>query len=269
MPAQASSFAKKRGVMKAIFITVRTSSTRLPKKCLLPFGEERTIEFLIRRLKQSKYAEEIILCTTENQADDILCEIATQEGVQFFRGSEEDKLERWHGAATKFGVEFFVTADGDDLFCDNELIDLAFEQYARTGADFIEQDGDLICGSFTYAIKGSALAKVCEIKDSEKTEMMWVYFTDTGLFQCEKLQDVPAVFHRPEIRMTLDYPDDMEFFLACAKPFFAQNRYDFTLREVVAYLDEHPEIIKINQHRQAEFLANQAAKTTLVIKGAN
>lgn len=255
--------------MKAIFITVRTSSTRLPKKCLLPFGKSRVIEFLIRRLKGSKYAEEIILCTTENKEDDILCEIATAEGIQFFRGSEEDKLARWHGAAQKFNVEFFVTADGDDLFCDNELIDLAFEQYEKTKADFIEQDGDLICGSFTYAIKGNALAKVNEIKDSDKTEMMWVYFTDTGLFQCEKLRDVPAVFHRPEIRMTLDYHDDMDFFQACANPFFVEGRTDFTLREVVAWLNQHPEIIKINQHRQAEFLANQAAKTTLVIKGAN
>ena len=255
--------------MKAIFITVRTSSTRLPKKCLLPFGEARTIEFLIRRLKRSRQAEGIILCTTENKEDDILCEIASKEGIHYFRGSEEDKLARWHGAAQKFNVEFFVTADGDDLFCDNELIDMAFDQYEKTNADFIEQE-DLVCGSFTYAIKGAALAKVCEIKDSDKTEMMWVYFTDTGLFKCEKLRDVPQVFHRPEIRMTLDYQDDMDFFLACAKPFFEQGRTDFTLREVMAYLDQHPEIIKINQHRQAEFLANQAAKTTLVIKqGAN
>src|SRR5580692_2049369 len=104
--------------MKAIFITVRTSSTRLPKKCLLPFGDARTIEFLIRRLKRSRLAEVIILCTTENPEDDILCRIAGQEGILFFRGSEKDKLARWNGAAQRYNVDFFVTADGDDLFCE-------------------------------------------------------------------------------------------------------------------------------------------------------
>lgn len=251
--------------IRAIFITVRTSSTRLPQKCLLPFGNARAIEFLIRRLKRSKLAEAIILCTTEKPEDDILCDIATKEGVSFFRGSERDKLVRWAGAARKFDVEFFVTADGDDLFCEAELIDLCFRQYEKTGADFIEQEG-LVCGCFTYGIKATALYKVCDIKDSADTEMMWVYFKDTGLFQCEFLRDAPPVFRRPEIRMTLDYEDDLRFFKACAAPFFEQGRYDFTLRDVMQVLDAHPEIIKINQYRQEEFLANQAAKTTLVLK---
>jgi spore coat polysaccharide biosynthesis protein SpsF len=255
------------GHMQAIFITVRTSSTRLPQKCLLPFGDARTIEFLIRRLKRSRFAERIILCTTEKPEDEILCTIATREGIEFFRGSEKDKLARWNGAAQQYGVEFFVTADGDDLFCESELIDLAFRQYAETGADFIEQEG-LICGSFTYAIKASALRKVCEIKDSEDTEMMWVYFKDTGLFRCETLRDAPALFGRPEIRMTLDYPDDLRFFEVCADHFFKQGRTDFTLRDVVNFLDSHPEVIAINQYLQDQFLANQQAKTKLVLKGA-
>ena len=27
----------------------------------------------------------------------------------------------------KFNIDFFITADGDDLFCSKELIDLAFK----------------------------------------------------------------------------------------------------------------------------------------------
>jgi spore coat polysaccharide biosynthesis protein SpsF len=252
----------------AIFITVRTSSTRLPQKCLLPFGEVRTIEFLIRRLKRSKLADGIILCTTQNPEDDILCEIADREGIAHFRGSERDKLVRWQGAADKFGVEFFVTADGDDLFCEAELIDLGFAQHLRTGADFIEQEG-LICGCFTYGIKAAALRKVCEIKDSQDTEMMWVYFKDTGLFRCELLGDAPNVFQRPEIRMTLDYPDDLMFFKTCAEHFWAEGRSDFDLRDVMGFLDANPEVIAINQYLQDAFLQNQKAKTTLVLKGAS
>ncbi|MFZ3058099.1 MAG: hypothetical protein WA102_00045, partial [Candidatus Methanoperedens sp.] len=113
---------------KAIFITVRTGSTRLPEKALLKINDRSTIELVIDRVKRSQKAEIIVLCTTEAKNDDILCEIAKENAILFFRGSAEDKLMRWKGAAEEYDVEFFVTSDGDDLLCDPELIDLAFEQ---------------------------------------------------------------------------------------------------------------------------------------------
>ena len=139
--------------MKAIFITVRTGSTRLPNKSLLKIGEKTTIEHLIARVKKSRYADMVVLCTTALPTDDILCEIATRNNIHYFRGSAPDKLERWNGACKKFGIDFFVTADGDDLFCDPHLIDLAFEQYEKSNGevDFIKSD-DVICGVFTYAM---------------------------------------------------------------------------------------------------------------------
>ena len=219
----------------AIFITVRTNSSRLPKKCLLEIAGKPVIVHLINRVKNSKLAEGIVLCTTTNQQDDILCDIATNEGISFFRGSENDKLERWRGAAQKYGVEFFVTADGDDLFCEPELIDLAFQQYGSGGADFIE-GLHIPCGAFTYAIKASALRKVCEIKGTNETEMMWVYFKDTGLFKVEELKGVPQVFHKPEVRMTLDYEDDFKFFKNIIEHFVLHAQKYFSLRDVLAYL---------------------------------
>lgn len=248
---------------KAIFITVRTGSTRLPEKALLKINERSTIELVIDRAKRSKKAQIIVLCTTKSKNDDILCKIAKRNGILFFRGSAEDKLMRWKGAAEKYDVEFFITSDGDDLLCDPELIDLAFEQYERRGADFIEGK-NVPCGGFTYGIKVSALNKVCKIKDTSDTEMMWVYFTDTDLFKTEILQNIPKVLQRPEIRMTLDYDDDLRFFKAIFD-YFADNPA-FTLRDVVKFLDENPDVIKINQYLQERFLENQRSKTKLVLK---
>lgn len=248
---------------KAIFITVRTGSTRLPEKALLKIKERSTIELVIDRVKRSKNAQAIVLCTTEASNDDILCEIAAKNGISFFRGSSEDKLMRWKGAAEKYGIEFFVTADGDDLLCDPELIDLAFEQYEKSCADFIEGK-NVPCGGFTYGIKVAALNKVCDIKDTAETEMMWVYFLDTGLFRTEVLENVPQVLQRPEIRMTLDYDDDLKFFRTIFDHF--SDNPAFTLRDVIKYLDENPNVIKINQYLQERFLENQKSKTKLVLK---
>ena len=109
--------------MNAVFITVRTGSTRLPNKALLKIRDKTTIEHLIKRVKKSKLANEIVLCTTTLSQDDVLCEIAEKNNIKYYRGSVEDKLERWKGAVDQYNVDFFVTADGDDLFCDPELID--------------------------------------------------------------------------------------------------------------------------------------------------
>lgn len=253
-------------IPNAIFITVRTGSTRLPKKALLTINGIAVIEHLIRRLKRTRLAEGIVLCTTELPEDDVLCDIAVKNNIYYFRGSLTDKLMRWKGACDAHMVDFFVTADGDDIFCEPELIDLAFEQYVKTKADFIEGK-NIPCGAFTYGIKTTALNKVCEIKDSEDTEMMWVYFTQTGLFRTETLENIPVVFKRPEIRMTLDYPDDFTFFKTVIEA-LEEEKKGLTLREILAYCDRNPQVIKINQHLQEQFLENQRKKTNLKIKGA-
>jgi spore coat polysaccharide biosynthesis protein SpsF len=248
-------------VINAIFITVRTNSSRLPRKSLLEISGKKTIEHLIDRVKRSSFADIIVLCTTKNKEDDVLCDIALNRKINFFRGSENDKLMRWMGATEAFSVDFFVTADGDDLFCEPELIDMAFEQHSRNNSSFIEANG-LICGAFTYGIETSALKKVCDIKGTDETEMMWTYFKDSGLFKIEQLENVPNVFKRPEIRMTLDYGDDFLFFKKVIENFSGY----FSLRDIVNYLDKNPDVIKINQYLQERFLENQRQKTKMVLK---
>lgn len=248
--------------MNSIFITVRTGSTRLPNKALLMIEGKTTIEHLIDRAKRSKLSDKIVLCTTTLPEDDVLCHIAVKNDIYYYRGSVEDKLERWNGAAKKHGVEFFVTADGDDLFCEPELIDLAFEQYNKNKCDFIKADG-VVCGSFTYGIKTSALKKVCKIKDSENTEMMWVYFEDTGLFKVQELENVPREFYRSDIRMTLDYQDDYFFFKEVIGSFDTE---DFCLRDIIGLIDRKPEIKEINLYLEEEWKKNQLEKTNLVLK---
>ena len=249
---------------KAIFITVRTASTRLPNKALIKIKNKTTIEYLIHRAKKSKLADKIILCTTEGPEDDILCEIAERNGILFFRGSAPDKLERWRGACNKFDIDFFVTADGDDLFYESELMDLAFNQYDKSGhqIDFLKSD-DVICGAFTYGIKTEALDKACEMKDTDDTEMMWVYFTETGLFNVRELSNIPEIYLRDDIRMTLDYEDDLKFFTNIIE-YFDDDK--FTLRNIVKYLDNNDEVKYINYYLHERWSNNQKNKIKLALK---
>tara|TARA_B100000085_G_scaffold252706_1_gene250614 strand:- start:283 stop:1047 length:765 start_codon:yes stop_codon:yes gene_type:complete len=245
-----------------IFITVRSNSSRLPAKAYKKIKDKYTIEYVISQAKKSKLAKNVILCTTDLQEDDLLCKIAEDNKILYFRGSEIDKLERWNGACQKYNVDFFVTADGDDLFCSHELFDLAFKQYNNEPCDFIYGEG-LVCGSFTYGINSMALREVCDIKDTDDTEMMWVYFTDTNLYNTKPLNGVPEVFKRNDIRMTLDYDDDFKFFSSVINSI---NKEDFNTRDVLHFLDQNKNIIDINFYLEEKWKSNQLSKTKLIIK---
>jgi spore coat polysaccharide biosynthesis protein SpsF (cytidylyltransferase family) len=249
---------------KGIIITVRSASSRLQEKCYEKILNRCAIEYVIDQAKKSNLADVIVLCTTQLTEDDRLCKIASDSGIEFYRGSVKDKLERWRGACLKYDIDFFVTADGDDLFCDPKLMDLAFEQYEKSqdSIDFIKSD-DVVCGSFTYGIKSKALYRVCEIKDTTDTEMMWVYFTETNLFDVKELENIPKIFLRKDIRMTLDYQQDLDFFKNVIEHFGNNN---FTSRELFEYLDSNKSVIEINYFLENMWKQNQINKTNLILK---
>lgn len=238
---------KDSGGYKAIFITMRTGSARLPGKGLLPLNDStRVIDFLIKRVKRCKEVDLIVLCTTTLVVDDILEQVAKKHRICIYRGSVEDKLGRWLQAAFKNQVDFFVTVDGDDLYCDPWLIDLAIRQYKRKVCKFIATD-KVPCGAFSWGIQTAALKKIYDKHPNHSnTEMGNVWFKEIT-----ELSPIPFQY-RGSFRLTLDYPEDYKFF-----KILVNELGDVSIPEVNLYLKKHPEIVKINSFRQEDFLVNQ------------
>ena len=249
---------------RAVFVTVRSRSSRLPQKAFMEIKGHPTIWHVIERAKKAKSADLIVVCTTDQPEDDAICKIAEQCKTEVYRGSESDKLARWLGATKKYGVDFFVTADGDDLFCEPTLNDLALDQLGNGQADFI-QSSVVVPGGFTYGIRTSALEKVCEIKATDDTEMMWVYFTQTGLFSVEELSGNLAPYARDGVRITLDYEKDFCFFETVFDALY-ETSPELPLASVLEFLDQHPEVASINSSLNETWSANQAQKTILLLK---
>jgi len=251
------------GNLKSIFITVRTASTRLPNKATLLLNDQglTIIEYIIMRVKLSKRADQIVLCTTNEPDDMVLVDIAKKHSIKFYQGPTNDKLERWNEAAIKFNAGLIITVDGDDLFCEPELIDLAFYQWSVRPYDFIHAPY-IITGAFTYGMLNTALKKVCKIKDTDDTEMMWPYFLETGLFSIAELEAGP-LYYRDDTRMTLDYPEDLDFFMSILNLI----GFDYVpLKRIVEVIAENPYIRDINFFRQREFLENQRIHSQLQLK---
>jgi len=248
-------------------ITVRLSSSRLPQKALQTIGSARLIEHVIRRAKLSlkQGLSLVAICTSTEKEDDAFEEIAKAEGVPCFRGSLKDKILRWRDALRHFNADAMVAIDADDPFCDPELIALAIKQMEEGNADVVTADGsEYVCGGFTHAIKLSVLEKICESKGTDDTEMTKPYLIESGMFAVEKLK-VPEIFKDTSVRLTLDYPEDLEFFKAIFEKMEIKEN-TVPLRDILTFLANHPELKEINIGRQTDFKANQKQSEQLILK---
>jgi spore coat polysaccharide biosynthesis protein SpsF len=238
----------------AVFLSVRQKATRLPGKVLKEIHGRTITEHLIDRLRSARLPDHVVMTTSTHPDDGILARIAERCGIPAFRGSPDDKLDRYQKAARHFGIDFMVVADGDNVFCDPETIDRIVDVHRTTGADYVTVD-DLPLGATSLGLRARALDRLMAIKDESDTEVWGPYFRNTGLFRAEILA-APEDLRRPDIRLTLDYPEDLELIRAVFDRLHRPGRI-FSLREIVDLFRREPALREINRGRQEEWRRHQ------------
>ena len=226
---------------------------RLPNKQMREILGRPITAHIIDRLKTSTLAQRIVLTTSTHPDDAVFADLARQEGIDFFKGSPEDRLERYLHAADHFRADFVVVVDGDDPFCDPEIIDETIRRYQKSNADYTSCK-NLPLGVTSHGLKVEALRQICARKQDDEPELWVGYFTETGLFKVDLFEPDPAL-RRPEFRMTLDYPEDFAFFSAVFQNLYTPGQV-FTLRQILDLLDHHPEIAALNSRCKAIYEEN-------------
>jgi spore coat polysaccharide biosynthesis protein SpsF (cytidylyltransferase family) len=246
------------GMRSGILLSVREKATRFPGKVLKPLGAGTNVtQFLLRRLKTSNRADEIILATSSDPRDAVLCEIAAGEGVHGFKGSADDKLLRYRDAARAYGLNFVVVVDGDDPLVSVGHIDRIIECATDKPGDFILFI-NLPLGATGHGLRASALERVCESRPESDTEVWGGLFLNDPSYHCVELREDDPVLARPDVRMTLDYPEDYEFFTAVIGSRAAES---VSFEWVMKYLRQHPDVVDINRGVQIAFEAHLKKST--------
>lgn len=117
---------------KIAIVQARMGSTRFPGKVLADISGKPALWHLCENLRHSRLLTTIILATTTNSEDDALSDFAQSNGVTCFRGSENDVLERFHGAALSVDAkdeDIIVRVTADDIFMDPRVIDALIVLY--------------------------------------------------------------------------------------------------------------------------------------------
>ncbi|MCX6764888.1 MAG: N-acetylneuraminate synthase family protein, partial [Candidatus Nealsonbacteria bacterium] len=195
-----------------IFITARLKSKRLSLKAIKPILGKPMIDWMIERLRHCNI-EPIVMMTSTNPQDDPLVEIAKKQGIDYFRGSEEDVLLRIRDCARKFDVDLIVSTPADNPLVEPIFIEKMIERNFEKNFDFCEVEGLPIgCGTYggAYVISREAVEKVCQIKKDSDTEIWGRFFKESGKFKCEVLKVQDPNIYRPQYRLTVDEEKDFE-----------------------------------------------------------
>ena len=236
------------------FVTVRTQSTRLPRKCLLPFGEGNVLEHVIRRAKH--FGLDPIVCTTVEPSDDILEEIAGRENARCFRGSVRHKLKRWLNCCDRFGLKGFHTVDADDPFFDGELVRKSFALLDE-GFDVVYPTESSSAGaaSVGFSLTRDIVARACGLTgDNEDTEMMWYYLESVPDLKSTVFPEADSAPVR--VRLTLDYEEDYWLLRSVQRIVGSYAPRE----DIDALFRRNPDLFRINWFRNLEWKQGQLAK---------
>jgi len=230
----------------AFLITARLKSKRLPKKILLEVQGKPLIVHMINRIKYAKRINKIIICTSTNEQDNPLEKIAKQEKIDFYRGSENDVLQRLLDAAKKFDLNFFANVTADIPMIDPFLIDQSLTEYEKMYPDLLVPETNSF--GACMVIKVSSLEKVCKIKKEINTETWLKFFKSQKDFYIHSFK-VPNENKHKFLKTSLDYPEDYTFI---KRIFDELHKFEYIFRnkDIIDLVKKDPNILKINSDKQ-------------------
>lgn len=238
---------KKNPKVTAI-ILARMTSSRLPGKVLKKIGQKALLLHLVERVKFSKFVNQIVLAIPDNKENDILEKFAKENSLEFFRGSEENVLERFYLTAQKNKADVVVEVPGDKPLIDPEIIDLAVRKNLEENADFTCTDLPakfLPLGMDVGVLKFEALKKAYE--NAQNREHITAYFyKNPQIFKINSIL-LPKFLECPHLRLTVDTKEDFELVDRIYAKLQKQSKI-FNTKEIIDFLQKNPELKKINSH---------------------
>ncbi len=230
-------------------IEARMGSFRLPGKVILKVNNKPLIIHLVNRLKNSKLLKKIIVATTLNKKDDILCKILKKNNILFYRGSENDVLGRIYFAAKKFKLKNILQITGDCPLVDPFIVSQVIKTYQNNNFDFVSNANirtypigmDVSVFSFKNLQKCFYLAKQKYYR--EHTTLF--FRKKTFLFSHCNLM-APANLHYPNLGLTLDEPNDYLLIKNIFNKFKGKESI-FSCLDIIEYLKSNKNLLNINK----------------------
>jgi len=228
-------------------VQARMGSQRLPGKALEEIEGQPMVWHVVDRVSRTSGLEGTILATTSHEKDDPLAEMASSLGIPFFRGSEQDVLDRTFLAAKEFGADVILRVSSDCPFSDPEINAKVLKKFMDGGFDYVSNihpptfpDG-LDVEVFSAIVLEKAWEEASLPSEREHvTSFIWNRPDRFGLANVECDQDLSA------LRWTVDEEKDLCFVRQVFAALYP-TKSQFGMSDILALLDRRTDLTGINE----------------------
>jgi spore coat polysaccharide biosynthesis protein SpsF len=210
---------------------------------------------LIDRIRKSKHINEILIATTKNKIDDKIVEIAKKKGCLFFRGSENNVLNRLYSATKNKKINCIIQLTGDNPLIDPLVIDYIVNffvsNYPRydfvTNNNLFDVTRSVPVGMIVSVFKKTALQKITKLankKDHYEHPTLYFYREGKKKFKIKNLKMPKEWCSKLQPRLTLDTKEDFIFLKKIYKKL--KNIKNFTIVDILKLINKNKGFLKIN-----------------------
>ena len=231
-------------------IQARMGSSRLPGKVLMDLHGETTLGRVVMAARAIAGVDTAVVATSAAPSDDPVAAWCEERNIGFYRGPEDDVLERMRIAAKGENAEIVMRLTADCPLLDPAVCGQVLLLREQTNSDYASNvdpatwpDG-LDCEVFTMGALSSASQEATAAADREHVTPF--IRRNRGRFKVANLGcSIPGLQHH---RWTLDTERDLKFLRAVLAE-LPKNR-PVTHPEVLAVLRKFPELSALNKDEQ-------------------
>ncbi len=230
-------------------IQARMGSTRCPGKVLTPLAGIPMLKHIIYRLEAIKTIDQIVLAIPDTPQDEPLYLWAKENSIKVAKGPEEDVLSRFILAAEQFETDQILRICADSpLIATDFMSDLAAHHLEKK-SDFSTISEAVPIGTVFPAVSLKALKYIANhTKENRYREHVTTYIEDfPQKFTIERLR-APHYLKEKSFRLTVDVKEDVELMKIIYNQYFTVNNPVIDLKQVITFLENNPDIVKINSH---------------------
>lgn len=233
--------------MIGCIIQARMDSVRLPGKVLRKLdGENPVLYYVIKQVQQCKNIEKIVVATTNLKEDDVIVKFVKKMGVEYFRGSPNDVLDRHYQCAKKFSFNAIVRATSDNPINDPQIIDKAIKKFQTGAYDCVTTSllHTFPKGINVEIVSFKALKKVWEntALPYEREHVTPYIYNNSNKFRIFNLVNSEDLSN---IRLTIDRINDLKLLRKVVSKI---RKRPILLKDILKLLSAEPELLEINKN---------------------
>lgn len=236
----------------AAIVQARIGSTRLPGKSLMLLAGAPLVGRVIERISTATKIDKLILAIPDNIENDPLESLGKSYGVEIFRGSEIDLVDRYYNAAKNVSCKYVVRIPADNPTPQGSEIDRIIDHHLSLSRPGFSSNLAEIYGSkypdgigaeiFDFELLEEISA---DFSDSRKREHVHLNFFD---YATQKAVDenwcpistvhCPSDFARPDIILDVNTQIQFEYMANLYKELYPSNP-NFDIKDIIRWHDNH------------------------------